>query len=155
MIPAYVSQKDLAAWRDSNKPSCCPLFGHKDFDPVVDHDHDTGRIRGVVDRQANVFLGKIENAYKRYSGKSDASLQEILDNIIEYLWQDQGPYHPKGILSLQRRFLQLPVKEQRIILKSYGATEEERYSKSPEVRQKAYRRQLLHHMKRQLNVEPT
>jgi DNA-binding sugar fermentation-stimulating protein len=37
---------------------------------VLDHDHDTGAIRGVLHRGCNSLLGKVENNHKRYGVKS-------------------------------------------------------------------------------------
>jgi hypothetical protein len=34
--------------------------------PVLDHDHGTGAVRGVLHNGCNAVLGKIENSYKRY-----------------------------------------------------------------------------------------
>ncbi|QOI69525.1 endonuclease [Xanthomonas phage Xaa_vB_phi31] len=36
------------------------------LDPVLDHDHSTGAIRGVLHRGCNSLLGKVENNAGRY-----------------------------------------------------------------------------------------
>lgn len=52
-------------------------------DSVVDHDHATGEIRGVVHRWCNAQLGKVENASNR--AKKKLSLLEWLENAVQYL----------------------------------------------------------------------
>lgn len=34
--------------------------------PVLDHDHGTGAVRGVLHNGCNALLGKVENNHKRY-----------------------------------------------------------------------------------------
>lgn len=70
----------------------CPLCG-KEIDlsikgeGVIDHDHDTGQIRGVLHRSCNAAEGKISNAAARWGAKSSAYADIIpyLENIVEYL----------------------------------------------------------------------
>ena len=63
----------------------CPLCG-KVIDTtvkgegVLDHDHDTGEIRGVLHRSCNAAEGKISNAAARWGAKSSK-----YDDIIPYL----------------------------------------------------------------------
>jgi len=70
----------------------CPLC-LKDIDlrikgeGVLDHDHDTGQIRGVLHRSCNAAEGKISNAAARWGAKSAAYADIIpyLESVVEYL----------------------------------------------------------------------
>ena len=74
----------------------CPLCG-KEIDlsikgeGVLDHDHDTGRIRGVLHRSCNAAEGKIANAASRWGAKSAAYTDIIayLERMVLYLKQPQ------------------------------------------------------------------
>lgn len=75
-----------------------------DKQAVLDHDHKTQRVRGVLHRQANACLGKIENLYVRYlSYWYPHSLQEFLRKSADYLDDNLGHkptggwYHPGWI----------------------------------------------------------
>jgi hypothetical protein len=117
----YVSQSELAEWRDEHCPLNCPLFGMTDFIPVVDHDHQTGRIRDVLSNEANAMLGKIENFYKTRGANAKYSLPSVLRRMADYLEQDQGPLHPVGTRQLTKRFNRMKKEEQIAILKKHGA----------------------------------
>lgn len=62
---------------------------------VLDHIHKqritdditetSGVVRNVIDRNVNVFLGKIENAYKRFIPKNTIDLATLLRNIANYI----------------------------------------------------------------------
>jgi hypothetical protein len=55
--------------------------------PVLDHDHDTGIIRGVLHRGCNALLGKIENNMAR--NRVDlGKLAKISQNLITYITAD-------------------------------------------------------------------
>ncbi|HVH93245.1 MAG TPA: endonuclease domain-containing protein [Candidatus Acidoferrum sp.] len=76
----------------------CPLCG-KEIDltikgeGVIDHDHDSGRIRGLLHRSCNAAEGKIANAAARWGAKSSAYSDIItyLQRVVNYL---QKPAHP-------------------------------------------------------------
>ena len=54
---------------------------------VLDHDHDTGRIRGLLHRSCNAAEGKISNAAARWGAKSSsyADIIPYLKNLVAYL----------------------------------------------------------------------
>lgn len=54
---------------------------------VIDHDHDTGRIRGLLHRSCNAAEGKISNAAARWGAKSSnyADIIPYLENVVRYL----------------------------------------------------------------------
>jgi hypothetical protein len=54
---------------------------------VLDHDHDTGQIRGVLHRSCNAAEGKISNAAARWGAKSAdyAAIIPYLERVVEYL----------------------------------------------------------------------
>jgi hypothetical protein len=67
---------------------CC-LCGDSltEDEAVLDHDHKTGLLRGVIHRGDNILLGKIENAMPR-TRVDLHRLSHIADNLIKYLTAD-------------------------------------------------------------------
>lgn len=64
-------------------------------DAVLDHDHKTGHVRGVLHRGVNSLLGKLENNHARYG----VSLPQVLAmgrGLEAYLKADYDtmPLHP-------------------------------------------------------------
>ena len=105
----YIPQNKLAQWRKKNAPKLCPISRVRSKNWVVDHDHDSGLIRGVIDSEANVFLGRIENSYKRLStAKKVTTLIDTLKGIVAYLEASENPsrpiLHPVGLTQLCKRF---------------------------------------------------
>lgn len=63
-------------------------------DAVLDHDHVTGFIRGVLHRGCNALLGKIENNMKR-NKVSEQRLAALLSQVVYYRQHpQQGLVHP-------------------------------------------------------------
>ncbi len=72
---------------------CCDRIAPGD--DVLDHDHTTGHVRGVLHRGCNAMLGHIENNRARNMLK-DARLFRFLRGVERYLQADhtQRPLHP-------------------------------------------------------------
>ena len=60
---------------------------------VLDHDHKSGLVRGVLHRGCNSLLGKIENSLVMNRITADR-LESILLNLQNYTHQDLGVLHP-------------------------------------------------------------
>lgn len=54
---------------------------------VIDHDHDTGEIRGVLHRSCNAAEGKISNAAARWGAKTSKyeDIIAYLKSVVKYL----------------------------------------------------------------------
>lgn len=84
-------------------------------DAVCDHDHDTQYVRGVLHRQSNAVLGKIENLWTRYLGWwYNGTLPLFLRKAADYIErkQDERYVHPAWIKKMSTRFAKLTAKEQ-------------------------------------------
>lgn len=75
----------------------CAICGRKNLVFCLDHDHETGRIRGVLCRSCNTVEGKLRKAFIRY-GLRKANVLYIawIQNLICYYSYAQYKYvHPK------------------------------------------------------------
>ena len=139
----YINNKQLIEYRKNNKSIKCAILDVADYKPVVDHDHATGRIRGVISSEGNVLIGKIENCFKSRCVDCELSLPEVLRKVALYLEGQQGPYHPVGVRQLVRRFRRMPKDEQiRVLSNAYSLEEIELCDNSVD-RSKLYRRILV------------
>lgn len=119
----YLNQKDLKNYRILNTPKSCPILHFYETDWVLDHDHDSGQVRWVLSSEGNVFLGRIERAYKRLSkaGKQN-ELTDILRDVANYLERGCQPIiHPEGFRQLYKRFQRKSKNDQNKMLTQLGA----------------------------------
>lgn len=66
LIDSYYNLEAKQRWYASfDKCEICGKKFYFDSDKVIDHDHKTGEIRGIVCRSCNLRLGIIEN-YKTF-----------------------------------------------------------------------------------------
>lgn len=111
---------------------------------VLDHDHNTQRVRKVLHRQVNAALGKIENAYKRYVKPffPDVTLEQFLEGVIEYVDpKNQTDYfHPKWVDKAIAKFNYLKESEKDALLKSWGI---DGYKKNSTSRKEEFRKVLM------------
>lgn len=130
----YLPQNKIKEFRERNKPLCCPILASQKDDWVVDHDHQTGMVRGVISRQANSLLGKVENFYIRMCKGDKEDLPGVLDAMATYLEQETlDVLHPVGLTQLTKKFKNsLTAAEQVVELKDLGATKKELESCSNE-----------------------
>ena len=93
-----LTKKDIAPYRDAllRDDNVCPLCGNKIRlgQAALDHDHNTGRVRGVLHLNCNGLEGRIIN----WASKSGIDPLQFLRNLIEYVDRDfdHMPMHPMG-----------------------------------------------------------
>ena len=123
----YLSQNQIKDFRDGNKPISCPILDIKTDDWVLDHDHQNGMVRGVISRQANSLLGKVENFYLKMCKGQKEDLPNTLEAMAAYLEQETlDVLHPVGLTQLTRKFGNSNNAEAQVeILKDIGASTEE------------------------------
>jgi hypothetical protein len=80
---------DLTAAQGGRCKLCKLPLGAGADRPVLDHDHHTGFIRGVLHSGCNTMLGKIENNYKRTGVK----LGPFLAGALLYMQTHETPQH--------------------------------------------------------------
>jgi len=97
------------------------------IDPVVDHCHRTGLIRGVISREANSLVGKIENFFYRYcESKCIGTKDEAIHRVADYLRGSKtNILHPVGAKQLISRFARMKKEDQSFVLKKFGAKKSE------------------------------
>jgi hypothetical protein len=89
----------------------------------LDHNHDTLLVRGVLNRQSNAALGKLEGVYTRYlSYWYEGTLSTFLRQAAEYLERpdDTRWRHPHFLKKLKTSFNKLPEGDKSKVLKDLG-----------------------------------
>lgn len=113
-----LKQKDIKVWRDKllKKQGGICLLCKKPIhdDPVLDHCHDTGKIRGVLHRQCNHAEGRIKDWIKR-TGRDNLPVP-FLWSLIDYLMADysKNPTHPTHKTETEKQILLLKRKQRKV-----------------------------------------
>lgn len=111
-------------------------------DSVTDHDHKTQYVRGIIHRQVNSVVGKVENMYIRYiKWWCTVPLPELLRKIADYLElpQDKRYVHPNWVKACQSKFNTLDEKSKSAVLKDMALHD----GKNGKERKEVFRRALL------------
>ena len=117
----YLPQNKIKQYREDNMPKKCPILDVDMQYPVLDHSHKNYKVRGVIDNYANLFLGKIENAYDRFAQSSKLGLTDILRNVIIYLENEQpNILHPVGFRQMTKHFKNSSKQDQILLMKHEG-----------------------------------
>jgi len=121
----YLPQNKIKEYREAHKPISCPILDTKTDDWVLDHDHQTGLVRGVISRQANSLLGKVENFYLKMCKGRKEDLPNTLEAMASYLEQETlDVLHPVGLTQLTKKFkYSLTAHEQALELKAIGGSD--------------------------------
>ena len=74
---------------------------------VLDHDHKTGALRGVLHRGCNAMLGHLENNRPRHKLTAVPRFTRFLSNVVEYIYRrrDDAPLHHTFRTTEQKRDL--------------------------------------------------
>lgn len=110
-----LTKKDIAPYRDElmKKDNICPLCGNRirTGQAALDHDHTTGKVRGVLHLNCNGLEGRIMN----WAKKSGVDPLKFLRNLISYVEQDFShmPDHPRGSDEQYRRKRDLRIRLKR------------------------------------------
>lgn len=121
----YISANKVKEFRELNKPNDCPILWTKIKNPVLDHDHQTGEVRGVIDNNANNLIGVIENKFFSYCSGKKEDLPDVLRRVADYLERPRTGYlHPVGLNQLVSRFKREPKETQLYMLSQFTFVEE-------------------------------
>jgi hypothetical protein len=93
----------------------CPLCGYPiDSDPVLDHCHDTGKIRGVLHRQCNHAEGRVLDWIKR-TGKRVNPLA-FIKSLAAYWSTDfsKNPYHYTHSTAIEKEIRRLKKQQKKL-----------------------------------------
>lgn len=97
----------------------------------LDHDHDTGHVRGALHSHCNRIEGKLKSVYRRMGG-DPAIYHQWLLGLSAYLKNDatSNPLHPQHVTDQTKKFKALTKPEQEGMLKSLGVAFDEKATKN-------------------------
>ena len=129
MIEDLYTVKDTKRVRESllknqNNKDACTNLELSPKDSCLDHVHDSEQlVRGVLHRQVNSYIGKLENNFTRMlSWWYPKTLPEFLEEAADYLRKNTLPYrHLNWMKKLKTEFNKLSASQQNEVLKTLGS----------------------------------
>ena len=127
MSNKLLTVKENIAWREAKakkQNGKCLITDLPLIRPVCDHSHATGRVRGVLSNEVNLFEGKAVNAWMRHviytlpkELKNEFFYADCLRRMAHYIEADYSkhPFHPSFSKDLVRKFKRLTGQEQTAI----------------------------------------
>ena len=100
MNPTQLNHKDIKGVRLqllTEQENICPLCNTLIAleDAVLDHDHETGLVRGVLHSTCNSYEGMVKHKFVRSGVHKNTDIVTYLKNLIVYLQKEQYPLiHP-------------------------------------------------------------
>ena len=103
-----LERKHLAEYRErqlEKQMGFDPITGTKITAPTLDHDHESGHCRKVLQREVNSAEGKMYNAWKRYIRHLGIPFTAFLMGLVRYHQTDftANPIHPEHKTSEEKR----------------------------------------------------
>lgn len=102
-----LARAKFAAEQGNRCALCQGQLGTKaPLDPVLDHDHATGAVRGVLHRGCNSLLGKVENNAPRYGVRNVRAFCSGLSGYLtKHMVNVTGYIHPTFKTEEEKRLL--------------------------------------------------
>lgn len=133
----YISANRIKEYREAHNPGVCPILARPMTKTVVDHDHKTGEIRGVIDFNANNLLGVIERKFFSYCSGDAKDLPNVLRNIADFLERPRsGHLHPVGLNQLIAQFKRHNKEEQEKLMGQFYFSDENEINSCTNVQQR-------------------
>jgi len=104
------TKKQFAQKQNYICPLCKTDFSDHDFSKIhLDHDHETGMIRGALCAGCNRFEGKTKNAKQRFLKNIEISFEDFVKNLVEH-WESNKTnpsyiLHPDFKTKLQKKMI--------------------------------------------------
>jgi hypothetical protein len=121
---ADVKQVREQLLKEQNNLDKCTGLVIPDKQAVLDHSHSSQYVRGVLHRQANAALGKIEHIYTRFlSYWYEGTLQDFLRQVADYLDKEHDFrfLHPGWLKRVKADYNKLSAKAKDAVLIQLGS----------------------------------
>jgi hypothetical protein len=124
-------------WKDA-----CTFLDIPSKQACLDHSHDnTQLVRGVLHRQVNSYIGKLENNFTRMLGWwYPFDLPDFLEQAADYLRKEELEYrHPNWIKKVKTEFNKLSASQQNKVLELLGSS----LGSNPKIRKELFAKVVL------------